>query len=200
MSQQEHSFASPSPQALTALAIACFIFFGILTGKIGSDSHMAVAIWLFGGFICQFTAGVIELKDGNLTGGNVMLLFASFFMLVTGLLNAAEFICHATGVHWNSAPDPYAWLCLSIILTLMTPAYLVGSRVFLFALIAADVALWFITLMKFGTIAPAIAAPIAAYSLLAVGIMGLYLAGAVVLNTTFKKVILPTGKPFVVVE
>jgi len=130
---QQHSFASPSPQALTALAIACFIFFGILTGKVGAESHMAVAIWLFGGFVCQFTAGVMELKDGNLTGGNVMLLFASFFMLVTGMLNAGEFISHAAGIHWSSAPDPYAWLCLSIILTLITPAYLVGVRVFLFA-------------------------------------------------------------------
>lgn len=196
MSQQEHGFANPGPQALTALSIACFIFFGILTGKIGADSHLAVAIWLFGGFVCQFTAGVIELREGNITGGNVMLLFGVFFMLVTGLLNAAEFFCHANDIHWSAACDPYAWLCLSIILSLLTPAYFIGSPVFLFALIFADIALWFITLMKFKTVAPAMAAPIAAYSLLIVGLLGLYLAAATVLNTVFKKALLPTGKPF----
>jgi len=196
MSQQEHGFANPGPQALTALSIACFIFFGILTGKIGADSHLAVGIWLFGGFVCQFTAGIIELKERNITGGNVMLLFGVFFMLVTGLLNVAEFICHSNNIHWNAACDPYAWLSLSIILTVITPAYLLGSPVFLFALLFADVALWFITLMKFKVVVPAVAAPIAAYSLLILGLLGLYLAAATVLNTTFKKAVLPTGKPF----
>ncbi len=195
--QQEHSFANPGPQALTALAIACFIFFGLLTGKIGHDSHLAVACWLFGGFICQLTAGIIELKDGNITGGNVMLLFGSFFMLVTAMLNAAEFICHANEIHFSAACDPYAWVCLATILTLFTPAYLVGSPVFFVALICADIALWFITLMKFGAVAPGIGAPIAAYCLLLLGILGLYLAAATVLNTAFKKSVLPTGKPLI---
>ena len=199
MSQQEHSFANPGPQALTALAIACFIFFGILTGKIGADSHLAVACWLFGGFVCQLTAGIIELKDGDITGGNVMLLFGSFFMLVTGMLNAAEFICHANDIHFKAACDPYAWLCLSLVLTMMTPAYLLGSPVFFVALICADIGLWLITLMKFGTVAPVWAALIAAYSLLLLGILGLYLAGATILNTAFKKTVLPTGKPLITV-
>jgi succinate-acetate transporter protein len=200
MSQQEHGFANPSPQALTALSIACFIFFGLLTGRIGADSHLAVAIWLLGGFVAQFTAGVIELKEGNITGGNVMLLFGAFFMFVTGLLNAAEFICHANDIHWSATCDPYAWLCLSIILTVITPAYLVGSPVFLAALIFADIALWFLTLMKFKAVNPFFAAPIAAYCLLILGVLGLYLAAATVLNTVFKKAILPTGKAIVVVD
>jgi len=199
MSQQEHSFANPSPQALTALAIACFIFFGILTGKIGADSHLAVACWLFGGFICQFIAGIIELKDGNLLGGNVMLLFGSFFMLVTGMLNAAEFVCHANDIHFSAACDPYGWLCMSLILTMITPAYLLGTPIFFVALISADIGLWLITLMKFGTVTPAMGAPIAAYCILLLGILGLYLAAATILNTQFKKVVLPTGKPFITV-
>ncbi|SDP85044.1 acetate uptake transporter family protein [Desulforhopalus singaporensis] len=200
MSKKQNSFANPSPQALTALAIACFIFFGILTGEIGADSNLAVAIWLFGGFVCQFTAGIIELKDGNLTGGNVMLLFGSFFMLVTGLLKTAEFICHSSGIHYSIAPDPYAWLCLAIVLTIFTPAYLVGSPVFFLGLICADIALWLITFMKLGILSPAIAAPIAAYSLLTLGLIAIYLASAVVLNNSFKRTVLPVGKPIIAVE
>jgi len=121
-------------------------------------------------------------------------------MLATALLNAAEFICHATGIHFAASCDPYAWLALTIILTLFTPAYLVGSSVFFAALIFADIGLWFITLMKFGSLSPVFAAPIAAYSLLALGVLGLYLAAAIVLNTQFKKVLLPVGKPLIILD
>ena len=201
MSNSSHSFASPAPQALGALAIACFIFFGLLTGKIGEESRLAVACWLFGGFVCQFVAAIIELKDKSLAGGNVMLLFSSFFMLVTALINLAEFVCHAKGIHFAMASDPYAWLVLAIVLTLFTPAYLVGSPVFLVALICADVALWFLVMLKFKILLPpSVAAPIAAYAILAVGIFGIYLATANIINTTFKRVIFPVGRPLVVVE
>lgn len=201
MSNDTHSFTNPGPQALGALAIACFIFFGLLTGKIGEDSRLAVACWLFGGFVCQFTAALIELKDKNLTGGNVMLLFGSFFMLVTALISLSEFVCHVNDIHFVMACDPYAWLVLAIVLTLFTPAYLVGSPVFFTALVFADLALWFLVILKFKVLlSPAVAAPIAAYCILFVGIFGIYLAAAIVLNSAFKKVILPVGKPLVVVN
>lgn len=201
MSSDSHSFASPAPQALGALAIACFIFFGLLTGKIGADSRLAVACWLFGGFVCQFVAAIIELKDKSLAGGNVMLLFGSFFMLVTSLINLAEFVCHVNNIHLAMACDPYAWLVLAIVLTMFTPAYLVGSPVFLAALIFADAALWFLVMLKFGVIlSPAVSALLAAYCILIVGLFGIYLATANVLNNTFKKVLLPVGKPIVVVS
>lgn len=200
MSNESHSFSSPAPQALSALAIACFIFFGLLTGRIGEDSRLAVACWLFGGFLCQFVAAVIELKDKNHVAGNVMLLFCSFFMLVTALISMAEFICHANHIPFAMACDPYAWLVLAIALTAFTPAYLVGSPVFLVALMFADATLWFLVALKFHAVLPPPTAAIcAAYCVLMVGILGLYLAAANILNTTFKKVILPVGKPFVVV-
>lgn len=200
MSTESHSFSSPAPQALTALAIACFIFFGLLTGRIGQDSRLAVACWLFGGFICQFVAAIMELKDKNHTGGNVMLLFSSFFMLVTALISMAEFICHANEIHFAMASDPYGWLVLAIALTLFTPAYLVGSPVFFVALLFADATLWFLVALKFQAVLPPSTAALgAAYSVLTVGLLGIYLATANMLNTAFKQTILPVGKPLVVV-
>jgi succinate-acetate transporter protein len=143
----------------------------------------------------------LELKDKNHTAGNVMLLFSSFFMLVTALLSAAEFICHVNEIHFAMACDPYAWLVLAIALTIFTPAYLVGSPVFLIALIFADATLWFLVALKFqAVLPPQIAAPAAAYCVLTVGLLGLYLAAANILNTAFKKEILPVGKPLVVVD
>lgn len=200
MSNESHSFASPAPQALSALAIACFIFFGLLTGRIGEESRLAVACWLFGGFLCQFVAAIIELKDKSHTGGNVMLLFSSFFMLVTALISAAEFLCHANGIHFAMACDPYGWLVLAIVLTLFTPAYLVGSPVFFVALLFADATLWFLVALKFNTVLPPSTAALgAAYCVLTVGLLGIYLAVANMLNTAFKQVVVPVGKPLVVI-
>lgn len=197
MSEEKNCFSNPGPQALIALAISCFIFFAILTGKVGVDSYLVVAAWLFGGFVCQFTAGIIDLKDKNLLGGNIMLIFSSFFMLVGALEHAAEFICHATGVAWSAAPSPYAFLVLCIILTAATPAYLTGIPVMFMALVTADVSLWSLTLMKFGVFSPAFALPVGAYGLLLLGCLGTYMAAAIILNDTFQKVILPLGKPLV---
>lgn len=200
MSSESHSFSSPGPAALSALAIACFIFFGLLTGRIGEDSRLAVACWLFGGFVCQFTAAIMELKDKNHTGGNVMLLFGSFFMLVTALLSAAEFICHVNEIHFAMATGPYAWLVLAIVLTSFTPAFLVGPTVWLVGIVIADAALWFLVALKFhAVLPPPTAALCAAYCILAFGLIAIYMATANILNTTFKKVILPVGKPLVVV-
>jgi succinate-acetate transporter protein len=200
MSSETHSFSSPTPAALSALAIAAFIFFGLLTGRIGEDSRLAVACWLFGGFLCQCVAAIMELKDKNHAGGNVMLLFSCFFMLTTALINMAEFICHANEIHFAMATDPYAWLVLAIVLTLFTPAYLVGSPVFFAALVLADVALWFLVALKFQAVLPPPTAALgAAYSILTVGLLGIYLATANMLNTAFKQTILPVGKPLVVV-
>lgn len=200
MSNETHSFSSPSPAALSALAVAAFIFFGLLTGRIGDDSRLVIACWLFGGFICQLVAALIELKDKNHAGGNVMLLFSCFFMLTTALINMAEFICHVNEIHFAMAADPYGWLVMAIVLTLFTPAYLVGSPVFFAAVALADIALWFLVALKFqAVLPPPIAALGAGYCILGVGLLGIYLATANMLNTAFKQAILPVGKPLVVV-
>jgi succinate-acetate transporter protein len=50
--------------------------------------HSAVPLWdawLIGGFVVQLVVGLVELREGNTTGGNVFTFFAGFFMLVGGL-------------------------------------------------------------------------------------------------------------------
>lgn len=82
---QEHSFATPGPAGLAALAVACFGFGCSFLGKIDINGLPLLAAWLIGGGIVQYTTAVMELKDHNITGGNVFLFFAAFFMFAAAI-------------------------------------------------------------------------------------------------------------------
>jgi uncharacterized protein len=82
---QEHSFATPSPAGLGALAVATFGFAPVFLGWVDTSCLPLLSAWLIGGFICQLVVAVMELKDHNITGGNVFLFFCSFFMLAAAI-------------------------------------------------------------------------------------------------------------------
>lgn len=81
----EHSFASPGPAGLAALAVACFGFGAVFLGKVDISGFPLLAAWLMGGCLVQYTTAVMELKDHNITGGNVFLFFSAFFMLAAAI-------------------------------------------------------------------------------------------------------------------
>jgi hypothetical protein len=81
--QQQHSFATPGPAALGAFAVAVFGFGAVFLGKVGVNGLPLLAVWLIGGGIVQLTAGIMELKDHNVTGENGFLYFAGFFMFAS---------------------------------------------------------------------------------------------------------------------
>lgn len=77
---EERSFATPGPAALGAFAVAVFGFGAVFLGQVTVYGLPLLAAWLIGGCLIQVVAAVIELKDHNLTSGNVFLYFAGFFM------------------------------------------------------------------------------------------------------------------------
>jgi len=77
MSEQGNSWANLGPAGLTALSQACLIFFALLTGRTTAQGIGLMGIWLLGGFVIQIIAGVIELLNGNTTGGNVFAFFSA---------------------------------------------------------------------------------------------------------------------------
>ena len=88
----EHSFATPGPAGLGALAVACFGFGAVFLGLVKPGGLPILAAWLFGGCLVQYTTAVIELKDHNVLGGNVFLFFAAFFMLGAALSTMSKFL------------------------------------------------------------------------------------------------------------
>jgi succinate-acetate transporter protein len=198
MSNEHGGWASPAPAGLTALAVACFTFFAVLTGKVPGSVVPMLGCWLVGGFVVQFVVALVELKEGHLLGGNIFLFFSAFFMLTGGL----EFFVKTNAAFAAFKPtsdiDGWAWLVLTATLILWTPAYLKTTTTALgLTVIVIDVAVVFVTLKDLALMPAATAGPVAGWALFIVGCLAIYIAAAIQLNAAWGKTILPLGGPII---
>ncbi len=191
-----HSFATPGPAGLGALAVACFGFGAVFLGKVGLGGLPLLAAWLIGGGIVQFTVAVMELKDKNLTGGNVFLFFSAFFMFGASLSVFAKFVMLTKGITPLTMVEGWCWLAGAGFLTIVTPAYLKGTKLLFFIVVLIDIILWLITFIDMGILAASFK-PLVGYLLIIAGSIGIYTAGAVVNNNVYGKTILPVPGPFI---
>ena len=192
---QIKEWSNPTPAGLVALAIACFCFFALLSGKVTHDALPLLGCWLIGGFVVQIVVALLDLKGGNSTGGNTFLFFSAFFMLVGGLEMIIKFNMANQGIVLDAHIDGWAWIVLTSALILWTPAFFKSTRLLTIVVLALDVSLPFITLMDLG-ILPKTYAMIPAYGLLVAGIVAIYLSSAIVVNTAFGRKVYPLPGPF----
>ena len=200
MSGDGKGWANPAPAGLVALGVACFTFYYLLNGAPKPAAVLPLlACWLLGGFVIQVLVGIIELMEGNSTGGNVFTVFSAFFMLA----GAAEFMVKyfAAANKWaiplDTRIDGWAWAALAIFIVSWTPAYFKGTSILSTAVVLLDVAVVTIAGMDLGLISKVSGDPIAAYGLLFCGILALYLSAALILNTAFGKSVLPITGPWI---
>ncbi|MDR3090396.1 MAG: GPR1/FUN34/YaaH family transporter [Desulfobulbaceae bacterium] len=190
----EHSFANPSAAGLGALAVACFGFGAVFTGQVQLGGLPLLAAWLIGGGIVQLTVAVIELKDHNLTGGNVFLFFCAFFMFGAALSTLAKFLM-LTGMFGDVKPltmvEGYCWMAGAAFLTVVSPAYLKSAKPMFIAVVLLDIVLWMIVLADMGKLDPTLK-PVIGYLLYVAGWIGIYMVAALVNNAAFGRQVVPT--------
>jgi len=107
---QEHTFASPGPAGLGALAVACFGFGAVFMGWVKVEGLPILFAWLVGGGVVQYTVAVMELKDHNITGGNVFLFFSAFFMFGASLSVLAKFFMIKFGMAPHGYVEGWTWM------------------------------------------------------------------------------------------
>lgn len=194
----EHSFATPAPSGLGALAVACFGFAAVFLGKVAPEGLPLLAAWLVGAGIVQYTAGAIELKDHNITGGNVFTFFAAFFCFGAALSVFAKFMMIKFGMKPQVYVEGWCWLAGATFLTVLTPAYSKSNFLLFLLVIVIDVLLWCLVGLDTGWYGdPATFKPLVAYLLIVSGALGLYLAGAIVNNAIFGKPVFFVPGPLV---
>ncbi|MFZ5974939.1 MAG: acetate uptake transporter family protein [Bacillota bacterium] len=194
--ENKPSFANPTPAGLVALAVACFCFFAMLTGKVQTSASILIGCWLIGGFVIQVIVGLIDLKNHNTSGGNAFLYFSAFFMLVSGIEMITKFILANAGIAFDATIDGWAWAALTLATFLWTPAFFKAPLPLTLIVLFLDVALPFISLMDMKVLSHDFAV-IPAVSLLLSGITAIYFSGAIVVNTAFGKSVLPIPKPII---
>jgi len=193
--QPTQEWSNPTPAGLIALAIACFCFFALLTGKVTHEAMPLLGCWLIGGFVVQFVVALLDLKSGNMTGGNTFLFFSAFFMLVGGLEMIMKYNFMNQGIAFDAHIDGWAWMVLTAALILWTPAFFKSTRLLTIIVLLLDVSLPFITLMDLG-ILPKTYATIPGWGLLLAGIVAIYLSSAMVVNSAFGRQFYPLPGPF----
>lgn len=196
MSSHEGDWANPGPAGLVALGVACFLFYAVLAGKVEHSSIPLMGLWLLGGFVIQVMVAIIELKENNMQGGNIFLVFSGFFMLTTGLSFIFKYYASVNGWAVDTRIDGWAWIILTLSVWMWTPAFFKSPLVFILMVLSIDVACPFIMLMDIGAISHDYAL-IPANALLLAGLFGTYFAAAGILNTVYGRAVLPVGKPFV---
>jgi succinate-acetate transporter protein len=175
--------------------MACFLFFALLTGQVDGSAAPLLATWLVGGAICQIAAGLIELKDHNISGGNLMLFFGTFFMIVGAVELITKTILAKNGMTFDSRIDGWGWLCAFLVLVCFTPCYLKSNKVFFWTVIFADIGVLCLALAELHI--ATFLAPFAGWSLLLTGLGALYLVAATLINTTFGKPVIPLPDPYI---
>lgn len=191
---KEHTFVSPGPAGLGALAVACFGFGAVFSGKVGLGGLPLLSAWLVGGGIVQYTVAVMELKDHNMTGGNVFLFFSAFFMFGAALSVLAKYLM-LSGMIGTVKPESmvegFCWMAGASFLTAVTPSYLKSPIPLFLIVLLLDVVLWMIVGLDMGTFGVELK-PMIGYLLYAAGWIAIYLVAAIVNNNIFGRVVLPT--------
>lgn len=190
----QKEWANPTPAGLVGLAIACFGFFAVLTGKVGHGAIPLLGCFLIGGFVVQFVVALVDLKQGAIAGGNTFLFFCVYFMLASGLEMFLKYF--APGM--DGRLDGWCWMVLTASLIMWTPAFYKSPAILFWVVIAVDIALPCVVIADLKILSPAgskILASIAGHALLVAGILAIYLAAALVVNGTFGRTIYPNPPP-----
>ena len=183
-------WSNPTPAGLVALAVACVCFFALLTGKVSISAMPLIGCWLLGGFAVQIVVALLDLKSGNTTGGNTFLYFSAFFMLVSGLEMLLKYNAITAGNPLDGRVDGYAWMLLTFVVWLWTPAFFTKFSLLSVIVILLDAALPFIALNDLRVLPPSLVF-IPAWLLLGCAVIAVYLCSATIVNNAFKKTIYP---------
>jgi len=189
-------WANPSPAALVALALACFCFFALLTGRVTPAATPLLAIWLACCFIIQIVAAILDLKAGNLSGGNLFLFFSCFFMLASGIEMYLKFKMGLAGTVLDSRLDGWAWLTMAFVLWLWTPAYFKNPLLMTFLVLGVDIVVPIIAFRDLGII-PESSGAIAGWILLITGSIAIYYCSTMIVNGVYGRKVYPLPGPIV---
>jgi len=192
----ETKIVMSDPTALGVFGLA-MVTFVASSAKLGWTSGVTYIVpWaLFLGSIAQIWASTVDFKKNNYFGAIVLGAYGLFWVAVA--------MHWAISLGWFGAIDPakadvkqLAFACIGYLifsLFIMVAAF-EANKVFGVILVLINVLFPSLALSILG-VQPAFFGGLAAWSELAISLLGFYAAGAVFLNNFFGRVLLPLGAP-----
>ena len=192
----ETKIVMSDPTALGVFGLATVTFVAA-SAKLGWTSGVTYLIprALFLGSIAQIWASTIDFKKNNYFGAIVLGAYGLFWIAVAmhwaislgwfGEIDAAK-----------ADPRQFAFACIAyfIFSIFIMVAAFEANKVFAAILVLINVLLPSLALSMLG-VAPAFFSGAAAWSELAIALLGFYAAGSIFINSYFGRTLLPLGKP-----
>jgi len=196
MDERKIVVADPAPIGLFGLAMVTLV---ASSAKLGFTSETALIIpWaIFLGALAQFYACIQDAKRNNLFGATAFGGYAFFWFAVamSWMIQAGVF-----GETLAANADPkqlgVAFVGYLIFSLYMTVGSLATNKVLLLIFIFIDFLFIGLSFSTLG-VAPELFHGIAAWSELAIALLGFYGSGAIVINTQFGRTVLPLGSPII---
>lgn len=178
-----HTIADPGPLGLAGFALTTFVLSMHNSGLVPGALFAVLGLALFYGGVAQILAGMWEFMKGNTFGATAFTSYGAFWMafwyLVTsGMADKAG----ETGV----GVFLLAW---TIFTAFMTVAAMKASRAVMLVFVALTITFLLLTLGKFGMGTTVLGG----YFGLLTAALAWYGSAAGVINSTWKKTVLPVG-------
>lgn len=187
----EKSFANPGPAGLMVLAFYLSALWAIFTNQAPKDAVGVLIALGFAGGIVQFSAGIIDLKNGEIVSGNIMLAFSTFMWL-----GFWEFLGKALQIipPDTSFVDGWVFLVMGILMSGFTIVYLKANKVAFWFMFFTDIfflsgGIFFLSHIEQFFLIMSWVLPI-------IIILIIWLALGSVINTAINKELIPLGRPY----
>lgn len=189
--EKKEAFANPGPAGLMVLAFYLACLWPVITHQAPHEMvHVLIALGFAGGLV-QFAAGIIDLKNGEIMTGNIMLAFSTFMWL-----GFWEFLGKALGFipQNTSTVDGWIFIIMGILMSGFTIGHLRAPKVAFWFMIFTDIfflsaGIFFLTFIH-------ILWFIAGWVLPIIIVLIIWLCFGIVLNSVFNKTVVPLGKPY----
>jgi len=192
--EQEHKWVDPTPASLFLVFAITFSFWAFLSGYVSPTALPLIGGYFLGFGILWLVAGVIDFRMGDLLGGTIN----SVFGILLGIAPGLSFLVGGFGPSVGVAVDPRidGWFILSTGVIFIPLAIAAGTRLWLIALSLLNLGAAFIIIgLALAGLTGVGALLVGGWQLFASGIIMLYLAASMVINTTFARPVLPMGSP-----
>jgi len=198
MKEKEGLLANPAPLGLMGFGMTTVLL--NIHNAAPSEyklTSMILSMGIFYGGLAQIIAGILEYRKGNTFGVTAFTSYGLFWLSLVGILIIPEIIFN--GTYAVSSEKPFlAWYFFMWGLFTMMMFISAMKKNFLLSFVFGSLFILFylLALRDWGFITGN-AANFIGYEGIICGLSAIYLAMAEVINETYKKTILPIGKPLI---
>jgi succinate-acetate transporter protein len=192
MPENKAIFASPGPAGLMVLAFYLACIWTVATGIASPTNEVILVALGFAGALVQMTSGIIDLRNGEILTGNMMMAFSAFmwYGCILSLLKAINVMSPDTAV-----VDGWIFLVMGIFMVGFTYPFLRANAAGGFFMLGTDV--FFLSAALSRLLDSQLLCAVEVWSIPIIIVSIIWQVTGQILNKIFDRPLIPLGRPFI---